>query len=235
MKPWRHRLLAGALGASILVLEPSVAVGAGTITEKLFNFDVFLDERPIGYHRYELSRTAEGLRLESEADFEVKALFITAFSYEHEATEIWRDGCLVRIEARTDSNGERFRVSGSDLGSTFALETREGTRSLSDCVGSFAYWDRQLLERQRLLNPQTGEYVEVSLAAVAGGSLRIGEREIAVERYSIRGRDLDIVLAYAADTGEWVALDSMVRGGRTLAYRRNPADLHGAATVAALE
>jgi len=235
MKTGRNLLLAGAFGACMLAFKPSVAGAAGPTPAKQWNFDVFLDERPIGYHRYELSGTADGLKLESEADFEVKALFITAFSYEHEATEIWRDGCLARIEARTDSNGERFTVSGSDLGPTFALETHDGTMSLSDCVRSFAYWDRQLLERQRLLNPQTGEYVEVSLAPVAGGSLRIGERDIEVERYAIRGRDLDIVLAYAADTGEWLALDSTVRGGRTLAYRRNPADLRGAATLATLE
>lgn len=48
-----------------------------------------------------------------------------------------------------------------------------------------------------------------------------------MERYSIKGKALDITLAYDAGSGEWVALDSRLEGGRTLRYRRDPADLIG--------
>ena len=33
-------------------------------------------------------------------------------------------------------------------------------------------------------------------------------------------QDIDITLAYAADNGEWLTLDSRLEGGRTLRYRR---------------
>jgi hypothetical protein len=51
--------------------------------------------------------------------------------------------------------------------------------------------------------------------------LRLGEREYKVEQYSMRGKDIDIVLSYAAGSGEWLALDSRLDGGRVLRYRRS--------------
>jgi hypothetical protein len=88
-------------------------------------------------------------------------------------------------------------------------------------VGTFAYWDRsQLAGRDRLLNSQTGEYVPVEVRSLGTGSLTLGGRDVRVERVALSGPDIDITLAYAADSGEWLALDSRLESGRTLRYRR---------------
>jgi hypothetical protein len=82
-----------------------------------------------------------------------------------------------------------------------------------------------LLPRRELLNSQTGEYVPVQIDSLGRDRIRIGGREVPVERYSLKGKELDITLAYEARSGEWVALDSRLDGGRTLRYRRDPAEL----------
>jgi len=156
----------------------------------------------------------------------VKLLRITAFAYEHRNTELWRDGCLRAIDARTDSNGRKSTVNGRAQGAAFVVATQDGERNLGDCVASFAYWDKDiLLQRQRLLNSQTGEYVPVRIAPLGPGNKRVGGRDLAVERYAIQGEGIDITLAYAAGSDEWVALDSRLDGGRTLRYRRSASEL----------
>jgi hypothetical protein len=214
-----------ALVASLAVVPAVPALAAAGDSARKLNFDVFLDDRAIGYQRFVLASTGDGMRIETRAEFEVKLLRITAFEYDHRNTELWRDGCLQAIDARTDSNGKQYAVNGKVRGESFVLETNGGERRLGGCVASFAYWDSKLLRQQReLLNSQTGEYVPVRIDSLGGHRIRIGEREVPVERYSIRGQGLDITLAY--DTGgEWVALDSRLDGGRTLRYRRNPAEL----------
>jgi hypothetical protein len=185
-------------------------------------FDVFLDDRPIGYQRFELIPESGGERIESRAEFAVKVLGITAFSYEHRNVERWRNGCLQSIDSRTDSNGTRYLVAGRRYADAFVVDSGAGPQRLEDCIGSFAYWDkRKLLGRRTLLNPQTGDYVPVEIRALGHGQLRLDGREVAVERYALRGTDLDITLAYALEGGEWVGLDSKVAGGRMLRYRRS--------------
>jgi hypothetical protein len=228
----RSRFSLFALVASLAVIPAAAAVAAADDSARKLSFDVFLDDRAIGYQRFVLASTGEGIRIETRAEFEVKLLRITAFEYDHRNTELWRDGCLQAIDARTDSNGKQYAVSGKARGAAFVVATNEGERRLGGCVASFAYWDSQLLtQRRELLNSQTGEYVPVRIDSLGGDRIRIGEREVPVERYSLKGKEIDITLAYEAGSGEWVALDSRLEGGRTLRYRRDPADLVGSSVT----
>lgn len=192
------------------------------------NFDVFLDERPIGYQRFELTQESGGIRMQTQAEFDVKFLLITAYEYDHRNTEVWRDGCLLAIESRTDSNGKQYAVSGRVKGNAFHVETNESEQKFEDCVSSFAYWDKNiLLQRRKLLNSQTGEYMPVRIEVLGRDRIRLGDRDVSVERYVLKGKGLDIRLAYTVEGGAWVALDNRLEGGRTLSYRRSPAELAG--------
>jgi hypothetical protein len=223
-----------AVTASLaLVPATPVAASVGDGARKL-TFDVFLDERAIGYQRFALTPAGEGTRIETQAEFEVKLLRITAFAYDHRNTELWRGGCLQSIDSRTDSNGKKFTVKGRAGDTGFVVTTNEGERRHGNCVASFAYWDRDvLLKRQQLLNSQTGEYLPVRIDSLGADRVRIGGRDVAVERYALKGQGLDITLAYAVVGGEWVALDSRLDGGRTLRYRRSPGELAAPSVVQA--
>ena len=215
--------IAAALLIAILAAAAHASVGDGV---RRLSFDVFLDDRAIGYQRFSLTPTGDGTRIETQAEFEVKLLRITAFAYNHRNTELWRDGCLRAIDARTDSNGRKSTVNGRAQGAAFVVATQDGERTLGDCVATFAYWDKDvLLRRQTLLNSQTGEYVPVRIAPLGPGTQRIGGRDLAVDRYRMAGKGIDITLAYATGSDEWVALDSRLDGGRTLRYRRSAGEL----------
>ena len=122
-------LCATLLAAAGLVTSAranTVPVGGGSLPA-LRLFDVYLDDRHIGQHRYELAPQADGgLRLRSEARFELKLLGLTAYRYRHEAHELWREGCLAELRAETLDNGKPSRVQ---------VQPREG------CTMSYAYWD----------------------------------------------------------------------------------------------
>ncbi len=222
--------LSGLLAGLALVTAPASTLADGD--DGQWRFDVYLDDREIGYHEFRAAPEAGGLRLTSEAKFEVKVLFITAFDYEHENTELWRDGCLQRIESRTRTKGKLFEVTGRRVDDRFDVQTRDGADSLADCVGTFAYWDRERLARQRLLNAQTGEYLEVDIQPLPSGTVRIEDMEIPVDRYKLSAKGMDITLAYETGTDNWVALDSTVKGGRLLRYRRHLGELAEPASMA---
>lgn len=224
-----QRLLFVLISTLLVGLSIAPAAFASPRTARELNFDVFLDERPIGQQRFALQPTQDGLRVETQASFAVRILRFTAFAYDHRNVEEWRGGCLTSIDSRTDSNGTPYRVTGSRSAEGFLVSGSAGASRLDGCVGTFSYWDRgQLIDRKQLLNSQTGEYVAVAAEHLGAGTLSLGEQEVAVERWVLRGKGLEITLAYAARDGEWLALDSEIEGGRTLRYRRKAVDLAGA-------
>ncbi len=205
------------LAVSLLMLMASGVSTADDTSSKTLMFDVFLDGKKIGYHRFEIDGPENNADVVSEASFDVKFLFVTAFSYRHSARENWTGGCLEEIEARTDSNGKQLNVFGERTGEWFVIDTGEQEVRLPECVMSFAYWNPGFLEQPRLLNAQTGEYLDVEVEELGEDIVRLDGREIPARSVRLTARQMDITLWYS-ESAEWLALESVAKGGRILRY-----------------
>lgn len=183
-----------------------------------WNFQVYLNDDPIGFHNFRLDPQEDGYQLRTEAEFKVKVLFVTAYRYQHENVETWRNGCLEHIEARTNDNGDKFRVVGQRDAGGFDLATSAGPDSLdSGCVRTFSYWDLAALKDSQLLNSQTGAYQPVDVALVGRESIEVAGEQVLADRYSLAADGLALDLWYSPE-GEWLALTSTVEKGRQLRY-----------------
>jgi len=181
-----------------------------------WDFRVLLDGREIGRHRFTLAGAGEGVVLRSEAQFDVRVLFISAYRYEHEAVEQWQDGCLQSLASRTETNGKRVAVSAQSQGDRLAVTGPAGSDLHEGCVMSFAYWDPRILQAERLLNSQTGELVPVQVTAQGRETVSVRGQLRPASRHRISGPELSIDLWYA--DGRWVALEALAEGGRRLRY-----------------
>ncbi len=190
------RLLTRILAVMLFFTASSAVSLAEEPANRTLLFDVFLDGKKIGYHRFEIAGQENNAAVRSEASFDVKFLFVTAFSYRHNATENWSGGCLDEIEARTDSNGSKLNVVGERTGNAFVIDTGEQAAELPECVMTFAYWNPGFLEQPRLLNPQTGEYLEVEVEELGRDVVRLDGREVPARTVRLTARQMDITLWY---------------------------------------
>ncbi len=213
--PLRYR---PAFAAVAFVLLTAPHAMASQIRE--WHFKVYLDDTKIGYHSFRLTPEDAGRhRIDIDARFDVKLLFFTAYRYRHNNTELWQQKCLRSIRADTDDNGKRFLVRGSVDDGLFRLDRGSDRGALSDCVMSFAYWDPAILKADRLLNSQTGEYVDVDVMPIGGETVKVGAEVVPSRRYRLTAGEAVIDLWYGADNGRWLALQSTTASGRTLQYR----------------
>ncbi|RKT44982.1 DUF6134 family protein [Thiocapsa rosea] len=214
--PARRRWWPAAAVALMVGAAPWVS--ASTESENL-RFKVFLDQDPIGEHSFDIRALGEEAQVSSRASFDINFWIFTAYSYRHESRETWRNGCLQRIEASTDDNGKDYRVRGEGSGEALALSVNGESRRLPGCVMTFAYWDRDFLEQDRLLNPQTGELVPVRVQPQGTDSVSFGSEEVAAARYKLSTDELELILWYSDEHG-WIGLESDTGRGKTLRYQR---------------
>ena len=182
-----------------------------------WDFDVFLNDKKVGKHSFTVSETGGMKQVQSEASFNVKILFISAYRYEHSAAERWLENCLVEFDASTNANGKRVDVSGEQTSVGFLVERGDSPIELPECVMTFAYWNVEFLEQPRLLNPQTGEYVVVHVEEVGNEVLQVRGQPVAATRFSLTAREVDLTLWYSSDD-EWLALESVAKGGHIIRY-----------------
>lgn len=207
--------------AAALVLLGAVLLPphAGATSSREWRFEVYLDDKPVGFHHFRLSDTGNARELHSEAHFRVKLLGFTVYDYVHRSEELWRDDCLQRIDARTDDNGDDFYVRGDNSGGQLLLNHPSGTDGLPGCVMTFAYWNPAILSQQRLLNTQTGEYVDVNVQRLGESMLPESGEDLPAAHYRISGGEFVIDLWYSTEH-DWLALSSTTPGGYRLHYRR---------------
>jgi hypothetical protein len=194
------------MNASISTLFIALMLAArAALGDSRISFDVFLDAKPVGTHRFDILRAADGTQtISSVAAFDVKVLGFVAYEYRHEATEHWRRGCLVGIKSSTNDNGRALQV---------LREFRDA------CVTSYAYWDpARLLEQRELFNPQTGEFDRVKIESRGEEAVMVRGTPVRADRYRLDNGKLHIDLWYSK-TGEWLQLDSTTPAKRKLRYR----------------
>lgn len=182
-----------------------------------WDFDVYLDDKKVGKHLFDVTELDGVKQVKSEANFKVKILFISAYKYEHSAAERWSEDCLVEFDARTNANGKRIQVSGEQTSAGFLVERGDSPIELPECVMTFAYWNPGFLEQPRLLNPQTGEYVDVRVEEIGNELLEVRGQPVAATRFKLTAHDVDLTLWYSSDD-EWLALESVAKGGHIIRY-----------------
>lgn len=161
-------------------------------------FDVFRKGELIGNHTIDFE--AKGAELEVDVDIRlvVKLLFVPVYRYEHHNRELWRDGRLLRIDSRTDDDGEAFFVKGAAGAEGFTVESSEDSYVAPADVISTSWWNVDTVNRRKLLNSQLGELMTVEVKPAGAGEVQTEAGAIPARRYVVGG-DAELELWYDRD------------------------------------
>ena len=179
-----------------------------------WNFDAVLNDKVIGQHTfiYENEKTI------SNANFKFEYLFMD-FIYQHKSTETWQEGCLKTISSKTDDDGDLYEVSGHSGTNKFLVTTNNKTTELPSCVMTFAYGNPKILDQKKLMNSQSGEYLDVDIQFIREENHIVKGEDILTDLWQIEANiddgDLLIHLWYDKNMN-WVSLKSQTPIGDML-------------------
>ncbi len=204
---------------SVIAVSSYVGTASAETYKADWNFEVLLNNKPIGFHNFTLTGDGARQTLTTEAQFDVNFLFINAFSYRHENTEVWNNGCLDSINAKTDSNGDFLAVRGQRYENVLEVSSEAGEQLLGECVQSFAYWNPDILGSSQLLNSQTGELENVHVTVESLDVIDVDGETVDAIRYRLDAKAGAVTLWYTNDESRrWLALEAPAKGGRTIRY-----------------
>ena len=206
-----YRLFLGAL------LSAGCGQALASLAEN-WRFAVTIDDRPVGFHEFQVVSDADAQRVTSRAEFNVKVLFVNVFRYQHSNTEQWRADCLDTIESSTRMNKESYAVKGFRDADRFRVTHNEQSELHTGCVRTFAYWNPQFLNATRLLNSQTGKLEDVRIESLGSESVSINGRAVDANRYRIGLDKGHVDVWYDVSSNLWLGLESVTADGRTIRY-----------------
>jgi len=212
----RRALLGRAAAAAVLPILGAIPIArAATPTD--LRFRAIHRGEAVGEHRVGFRSDGDRLVVTTHIEITVRILFFTAFSYAHDAVEVWRAGRLVSMESTTNDDGTRFALTGVAVGDGFRITDEDGPfLAAAQLLTTNTLWDRRLLRESRLIDAQYGG--EVGLVVKP-----LGEERVATPRGPVAARRYQIITPNFAGSvffdgdGRWVK-GLIERSGETLEY-----------------
>jgi Family of unknown function (DUF6134) len=153
----RRSFMTGLLGSAFVVSTPrrglaySVAEGPARC-----EYAILIDGRDSGRHSIQVKTAGDHCIATMRSTADVRVLAIPVFRYDHFSQEVWNGPALAGFDSRTDDNGRALQVAGHSTSSGFLVNVRGKIAILPPDVAPATYWNRAILERVNVLDPEDG-------------------------------------------------------------------------------
>ena len=167
-------------------------------------FGIFYKGEKIGAHTVVTTPETGEIRVQTEVDLEVKALFFTMFSFSHRSEERWRNEKLVFLKSETVEHGEKLFVEGASAPQGFRVVSQAGPFiAAADSLTSNCLWSPAILEQETVIDAQHGGVIGLSVRKVADEQILVLGRQAHATRYRFITPYLAGSIWYD-DAGRWV-------------------------------
>lgn len=181
-------------------------------------FDVYRKGAKIGQHVTTFTRTGEDLRVDVRMNLAVDVLFITAYKFDYEATEIWRDGQLIAASSTVNDNGKIAKTAARLEDGVFKVDGPRGAFLASDWVFPTNHWHRGQANSGTLLNTLNGRLVRVDVAHRGIDAVATAQGSVDAEHLEYTGQLRDTEVWYDADN-RWVKMRFKAKDGSYIEHR----------------
>ncbi len=141
-------------------------------------FDVIRKGKDIGDHSYKFSGSVNSYSVKVTTNIVVKVplIKITAYSFQHNFVETWKNGKLQKLSSTTNDDGTPHKVNA-------------GASSILPA----SLWNEDIVKSKTLLNTMNGKKMSIRAADLGNEAIKTKRGKVNAEHYRISGeleRDL---------------------------------------------
>lgn len=176
-----------ALVACLLAVASLSSAWAAVPHDGNLDFTVLRDGSEIGSHRLHFSNGGDGLRVDIKTDIKVKLLLVTAYRFEHDGHEIWRDGHLTRLWSKTNDDGTKHDLTVAAADGKLVVE---GDGKVADAPAEIvpaSLWNEGILKGGTILNTLDGRGMKVQVKNMGADVVEARGHRIQATHYAITG------------------------------------------------
>lgn len=210
----------------ILLLPISVRseISPFNLYGKKIQFDVIRDGKIVGQHTTHFQVQADKLVIETQMNLKIKVFSISIYSFNYEATEIWKNDLMTNLDVTVLDNSERKIINAFSVTDGFSIKGPAGDFKISGPIISTNHWNVNVLKERRVLNTITGAVNQVQITNKGRERVSVKKGHLIATRYDYTG-DLTNTSAWYDNEGRWVKLRFIARDGSTINYFCNTCDI----------
>ena len=161
-------------------------------------FEIFRNDKKVGYHNIIFNRDKEMLIVRNEIQFEIKKLGISFYKYQSEGTEVYdQDGLLFTFNSKTSDNkklkycnieaqdNKNYLIDGSSYKGTFNKD-----------FAISSYWNHEILKKNTQISGITCKIRNQKVTFLKNESIEVKGQKTKTSVFNIDGKGLDTQIWY---------------------------------------
>ena len=168
-------------------------------------YELFRNNKSIGYHKYDFKREGDNLSITSEVSFNIKKLGVDLYKYFAKSEENYKKGIFDSYSSKTKQNKKdryvNIRVDPADKYLIIDGSSYKGKTSKDNIVGT--WWNHEILQSKAQISGISGRIIEQTVTFIGKEEIIIGDKAFKTLHFNFKSSDKSLPESKKLNTDIW--------------------------------
>ena len=173
-------------------------------------YELFRNNKPIGYHKYEFTRSGENLIVNSEVNFKITKLGIDLYNYYAKSEEKYKNGVFIGFESKTNQNKKNkyvnINVDSANKDLIIDGSSYKGKASNDIIIGT--WWNHEIVQKQAQISAVSGRIIEQNVKFIGKEEVKIENKTYKTLKFNFSSSDPSLSKDKKLNTDVWYEEDT---------------------------
>tara|TARA_B100001564_G_scaffold309763_1_gene281014 strand:+ start:307 stop:990 length:684 start_codon:yes stop_codon:yes gene_type:complete len=175
---------------------------------KKFNYleyELFRNNKSIGYHKYVFDRKGESLSIFSEVSFKITKLGVDLYNYYAKSEEKYDAGVFKSYKSKTKQNKKNryVNIEVDPINNDLIIEgsSYKGKANKDFIVGT--WWNHEILKAEAQISGISGRIIEQTVTFIGKEEIKIGDKTYKTLHFNFKSTDKTLPESKKLNTDIW--------------------------------
>ncbi len=168
-------------------------------------YELFRNNKSIGYHKYDFIRKNDILTINSEVKFKITKLGVDLYKYYAESEEVYKNDEFIKFSSKTNQNKKLkyVNIDFDELSNNLKIDgsSFKGTTNKETIVGT--WWNHAIIKADAQISAISGRIIEQKVTFVGKEKIKIGKKTFNTLHFNFKSSDKSLPDNKKLDTDIW--------------------------------
>ncbi len=175
-------------------------------------YELYRNNKLIGYHKYNFIRNGENLIIDNEVNFKITKLGIDLYKYYAKGTEKYKGGVFTGFNSETNQNKKEkyVKISVDPVDKDLIIDgsSYKGKADKDMIIGT--WWNHEIVQKKAQISAVSGRIIEQKVEFIGKEEIRINDKVYKTLRFNFSSSDPSLTKDKKLNTDIWYEEDTFL-------------------------
>ena len=191
-----------------LIFFLSVEINAHVDHYSKYNYleyELFRNNKSIGYHKYKFQRNGANLEIDNEVNFKITKFGVDLYKYYAKGVEKYKNGVFLEFNSITNQNKKKkyvnITIDPTDKKFIIDGSSYKGKANKDLIIGT--WWNHEIVQKKAQISAVSGRIIEQKVEFIGKEEIQIGDKVYKTLRFNFSSSDPSLSKDKKLNTDIW--------------------------------